>query len=89
MQRREVYYRGTVQGVGFRYTARRIASHYRVTGYVKNLPDGRVLIVVEGEPGEVAGFLADVAETMGSCIRGTEEKILPATGEFQRFEIRF
>ncbi len=89
MQRREVYYRGTVQGVGFRYTARRIASHYHVTGYVKNLPDGRVLIVVEGQPGEVAGFLAAVAETMGACIRGTEEKVLPATGEFQRFEIRF
>lgn len=89
MQRREVYYRGTVQGVGFRYTARRIASHYQVTGYVKNLPDGRVLIVVEGQPGEVAGFLAAVAETMGSCIRHTDEKLLPATGEFQKFEIRF
>lgn len=89
MQRREVYYRGTVQGVGFRYTARRIASHYQVTGYVKNLADGRVLIVVEGQPAEVAGFLAAVAETMGPCIRGTEEKTLPATGEFQKFEIRF
>jgi len=89
MQRREVYYRGTVQGVGFRYTARRIASRYQVTGYVKNLADGRVLIVVEGEPGEVGSFLGEVAETMGPCIRHTEEKVLPATGEFQRFEIRF
>ncbi len=89
MQRREVYYSGTVQGVGFRYTARRIASHYQVSGYVKNLPDGRVLIVVEGQPDEVAGFLAAVAETMGSLIRNTDERILPATGEFKRFEIRF
>lgn len=89
MQRREVYYRGTVQGVGFRYTARQIASHYRVTGYVKNLSDGRVLIVVEGEPREVSAFLAAVAETMEAYIRHTEEKVLPATGEFPRFAIRF
>ena len=47
-QRRKVHFRGRVQGVGFRYTVRGVASGFAVTGYVKNLPDGRVLVVAEG-----------------------------------------
>ena len=42
MTARQVYYTGRVQGVGFRYSTKRIASGYDVTGSVKNLPDGRV-----------------------------------------------
>ena len=47
-QRREVYFSGRVQGVGFRYTVRMVASRFAVTGFVKNLPDGRVQLVAEG-----------------------------------------
>ena len=36
---KQVIFRGRVQGVGFRYTARRIAARYDVTGFVRNLPD--------------------------------------------------
>ena len=50
-EQREVYYSGRVQGVGFRYTVRSLASRMAVTGFVKNLPDGRVHLVVEGSPG--------------------------------------
>ncbi len=41
-QQHEVYYAGSVQGVGFRYTVRSLASRFEVTGFVRNLPDGRV-----------------------------------------------
>lgn len=51
LERREVRYRGRVQGVGFRYTARSIAQSYAVTGYVKNVADGSVELVVEGRAG--------------------------------------
>jgi acylphosphatase len=58
-----VFYEGRVQGVGFRYTARRIASGYEVCGSVRNLADGRVELQVSGLPSEVRGFLAEIRES--------------------------
>ena len=52
--RRHCYFSGRVQGVGFRYTSRNIAINYDVTGFVRNLPDGRVELVAEGPPGVLA-----------------------------------
>jgi acylphosphatase len=58
---KRVVYAGSVQGVGFRYTVRGIARGFPVAGYVRNLPDGRVEVVAEGEEGEVVAFVAAVA----------------------------
>jgi acylphosphatase len=88
-QRREVYYSGRVQGVGFRYTARAIAGQFAVAGFVKNIPDGRVQLVVEGEPAEIMAFLNAIRAEMWHCIRDTQENIAPATGRFGGFDIRF
>jgi len=88
-QQREVYYRGTVQGVGFRYTTRRIASRFVVTGYVRNLSDGRVVVVAEGEPHELDRFLGAVRDAMGDYIREVEENVGPANGRFRHFDVRF
>lgn len=63
MKARQVFYEGRVQGVGFRWTARRIASGYEVCGWVRNLPDGRVELQVAGDPGEVDSFLAEIRES--------------------------
>ena len=49
MVRAHVIFSGTVQGVGFRYTTQRFASNLRLTGWVKNLSDGSVQMVAEGE----------------------------------------
>ena len=87
-QRREVYYRGTVQGVGFRYTTQRIAAGFQVTGYVKNLSDGRVVLVVEGGITELDRFLSAVVREMGHFIDDVQGTVGPATGEFRRFQIR-
>ena len=54
--RRHAWFRGTVQGVGFRFTTRRLADRRRVGGFVRNLPDGRVEVVVEGPEAEVKGL---------------------------------
>lgn len=59
----QVFYEGRVQGVGFRYTARRVASGFDVAGYVRNLPDGRVELVASGETDEVDDFLAAVRDS--------------------------
>ena len=87
MERRQVYYSGRVQGVGFRYTARQIADRFAVTGYVENLGDGRVHLVAEGEPDEIDRFLADLRSTMGRRIDGEQARTLPATGEYSNFSI--
>jgi acylphosphatase len=64
-----VHYSGQVQGVGFRYTALLVARGYEVSGFVRNLPDGRVHLEVEGEAGEVNAFLAAVEERMRGLVR--------------------
>jgi acylphosphatase len=87
-QRREIRYRGRVQGVGFRYTAQRSARGYAVTGYVRNLPDRSVELVVEGDSVEIESFLQDLADAMTGYIRDTTFQTLPPTGEFPDFGVR-
>ena len=88
-QRRTVRYSGQVQGVGFRYTTRGIAERYQVAGYVRNLTDGRVELVVEGQRDQIDGFLAEVATSLAGNIREAAVDRTPATSEFSVFEIRF
>lgn len=83
-----MFYQGHVQGVGFRYTAQSIAKRYNVTGFVRNLPDGRVELVAEGENHELAAFLDDVRERMIRYIRDERVDTQAASGEFTSFEIR-
>ncbi|MDD5634051.1 MAG: acylphosphatase, partial [Candidatus Omnitrophica bacterium] len=50
-------YSGVVQGVGFRFTAERIAKNIGITGFVRNLPNGNVEVVCEGERPQIDSFL--------------------------------
>jgi acylphosphatase len=86
-QRRQIFYSGHVQGVGFRYTTRQIAGKYAVTGFVRNLPDGRVELVAEGTETELTAFLAAIDERLGSHIRSTAVDRLGATGQYASFQI--
>ncbi|MBI2796350.1 MAG: acylphosphatase [Gemmatimonadetes bacterium] len=52
--------RGHVQGVGFRWFVREKARRWGCQGWVRNHPDGTVLIVVRGESHQVGGLLEDV-----------------------------
>jgi acylphosphatase len=88
MQQREVYYAGRVQGVGFRYTVRSLATQFDVKGFVRNLPDGRVHLVVEGTSEEVAALLDAIKAEMGRYIKEAQENQRPASGRFPSFEIR-
>ena len=84
-----VFYAGRVQGVGFRYTTREIACGYDLTGYVRNLTDGRVELVAEGAEDEVTAFLEAVRESqLGSHIRTADANWSVVTEEFRGFEIR-
>jgi acylphosphatase len=71
--RKHVLYTGRVQGVGFRYTTQGIARGFSIAGYVRNMPDGRVELVAEGEESEVRAFLASVARHWTGSITETSE----------------
>ena len=87
-ERREVYFSGRVQGVGFRYTVRGIAQRYDVQGFVQNLSDGRVLLVVEGAGRSLEAFIAAVRAEMERYIADLQVTVQPANGEFTDFEVR-
>ena len=56
-----IHYSGRVQGVGFRYQTHRVAAGFEVTGTVRNLPNGRVELVAEGD--KIACLVDVVAKT--------------------------
>lgn len=83
-----VYFTGRVQGVGFRYSTTQVAKEYEVTGFVRNLPDGRVELVAEGVESEVAAFVQAVGERLHGFIRKTDRKVSRAPKQFTTFSIR-
>lgn len=88
LERRRILYSGAVQGVGFRWTAAAAIRGVPVTGYVRNLPDGRVELLVEGAAQDNDEAARRVRAAMARHIsRETEERGL-ATGEFLDFGIR-
>jgi len=75
-------YHGRVQGVGFRYTTRNISRQFEITGFVRNLTDGTVELVAQGQPGEIDHFLDAVRTHFDSQI--TLEQCAPAVPDLKR-----
>jgi acylphosphatase len=84
---KRVHYSGRVQGVGFRYTTRSLADRFAVAGYVRNLANGEVELVAEGEADEVERFLAALASRMEHYIEHSRMEELPRGG-YRDFRIR-
>ncbi len=88
--RLHVNFSGAVQGVGFRFTVKRISEQYEVTGFVKNLPNGEVEVVAEGDREVVEGFTDAIRNgILNDYIRKVKKEWEPATGEYKKFEIKF
>jgi acylphosphatase len=84
-----VYYFGRVQGVGFRFTAQRIAEELGLCGWVSNLDDGSVEICAEGDEGVLNDFLTQINSAFNSYIKDKQVNWKPAAGEFRDFSIKF
>jgi acylphosphatase len=85
----QVHYEGRVQGVGFRYTARRVAAGFDVAGYVRNLPDGRVELLASGETEEVDAFVEALRESeLAGHIENEELAEMATPAGLRGFEIR-
>ena len=84
----QIFYSGRVQGVGFRYAVRRLASGFEVAGTVRNLPDGRVALAAQGERTELDAFARAIRESeLGSFIRQEQVEWSEAGNGFRGFEI--
>ena len=89
MAAKQVFYSGRVQGVGFRFTTKQIASGYDVTGWVKNLPDGRVeLQAMAADGAELEAFLAAILDSnLGSLIKEADTRAIPPLTGVSGFSI--
>jgi len=86
----QVLYEGHVQGVGFRWSVRYAAKGFDVTGWVRNLADGRVELQVTGEENEVRAFLDRVAQgELNALIHHQTENKLNTPVAARGFEIRY
>jgi acylphosphatase len=83
-----VFFTGRVQGVGFRYQALQVAKGFEVSGFVMNLPDGRVQLEAEGAVAEVRDFVVAVQERMEGYVRKVEQTETKRAAQFQGFSIR-
>jgi acylphosphatase len=85
---RIVTFHGTVQGVGFRRRAARIAEEHPVGGYVRNLPDGSVEMFVEGNEEQCETYVDHVKRVMCNEIVSFDTRIASPLG-LSEFEIRY
>lgn len=85
----QVFYEGNVQGVGFRWSVKQIARGFDVSGWVRNLPDGRVEVQATGADDEVRAFLSAIGESeLRAHIKKTAEHPLDQPAPFSGFTIR-
>lgn len=88
MQRKHVYISGHVQGVYFRVYTKEAASGFGVKGWVRNLPDGRVEAVFEGDDHAVEQMLKWCRKgSPSSMVKNVEAVDEPYQGEYDDFVI--
>ena len=87
-QRMRVFYSGRVQGVGFRYNVKSTAAGFEVTGTVRNLTDGRVELVAEGQRAELDAFRAAIRDSgLAGFIRDENVTWSDAQNDIRGFQI--
>lgn len=87
MMRCEVRFSGRVQGVGFRYTALEMARANGIYGWVRNCPDGSVLLLAEGEEAAVAALILGLNRHFSSRERSDKRTVV--SREFKDFTIEY
>ena len=83
-----VVYTGRVQGVGFRATAAWCAKGLAVSGFVRNEPDGTVLLEAQGPAPEIDLLVSRIAERMGRNIARADKNEVPERTDEHTFEVR-
>ena len=89
LKRIHVFYSGRVQGVGFRFTTEDLAQRFNISGWVRNLRDGRVELVAEAEESRLDTFLSSIESYFKNYILDIDIQKEKATEEFGNFAIKF
>jgi len=90
IERRRVLYSGRVQGVGFRLISQGLARELGVSGSVRNLADGRVELIAQGDAEVVSSYLRAVSRELAEKIRSVHVEVEPVTDPHERdFSIRY
>ena len=86
---KQIFYTGRVQGVGFRFSVKQLAKGFEVSGWVRNLPDGRVELQAMGEKEEVQDFLQEIQDShLGGFIREITGSDISLLENISGFSIR-
>jgi acylphosphatase len=89
MVAKRVIFSGHVQGVGFRFTAYRIAGRHRLTGFVRNLSDGTVEMLAQGPAQNIEECVQDIKEAMAGYVSETIIDEVPLDPKYTDFRITF
>jgi len=89
MVAKHIIFIGRVQGVGFRFTAHRIADRCQLTGFVRNLSDGTVEMLAQGQTEDISDCIRDIEETFPDYIRETKIEEIPHDPRYTNFKITF
>lgn len=87
IERRHYIFSGSVQGVGFRYRAKYAARGLGITGYVKNLYDGRVEMEVQGDRDSITRMLVEIEAGSFIHIEDMEVKNIPVISDERDFKV--
>ncbi len=84
----EIKVEGFVQGVGFRFFCHRLASSLNISGWVRNNPDGSVLIRAEGDRSQLEEMIKSLkVGPRAAQVKDVKVRWLPFSGEFKSFEV--
>ncbi len=84
-----IVYTGRVQGVGFRYTTEEIANNLGILGWVKNLRNGQVEVVAQGEEEILNTFLQEIKDHFSGYIKNIDIQYEEIIEVFSEFIIKF
>jgi acylphosphatase len=86
---KHIVFSGQVQGVGFRFTALNTANNYNLTGYVRNLPGGKVEMLVQGPEKTIDSCIQDIQDSFAGYIRQTDVEAVTPDPNITDFRITF
>ena len=86
---KHIVFVGRVQGVGFRFTALDMARRYKLTGLVRNLPNGTVEMIAQGSHDNITNCIRDIKESFRVYIKEIKIEEIPSDPDYKDFKITF
>ncbi len=89
MVARHIIFKGSVQGVGFRFTAHRMAGRHQIAGYVRNVRDGTVEMLAQGSAEDIDDCIRDIQDSLAGYVREVKIEEVPPNPRYKDFKITF